>query len=229
MSKAKAEQSAPTKSKSLILETPPDAPGRSRDYLMAKVAADGIVGNARTVAAFGEPTFGELSLTECAMVLKDTARELNSGDLAAAVTMLAAQAVALNAMFGELARAGQLNLFKAPDYAERMLRLAFKAQGQSRTTLETLAAIKNPPVLFARQANINNGGQQQVNNGTSPHPSPERAQAGAGAGKTENEPSKLLEQHDGKWLDTGAPGEASRADTAMEAVGTVDRAAKRRR
>ena len=43
------------------------------------------------------------------------------------------------------------------------MRLALKAQGQCRATLETLATIKNPPVVFARQANIAQG-PQQVNN-----------------------------------------------------------------
>jgi hypothetical protein len=47
------------------------------------------------------------------------------------------------------------------------MRLALKAQSQCRATLETLSAIKNPPVVFARQANITNG-PQQVNNGTLP-------------------------------------------------------------
>jgi hypothetical protein len=160
----KTEPTTPAKSKGWTLETLPDPPGRSRDYVMAQVAADGIVGNARAVVSFSGPTFGELSLTDSALVLKETAQAMNGGDLSAAIAMLAAQAMALNAMFGELARVGQANMFKAPEYADRYLRLAFKAQGQSRATLETLAAIKNPPVMFARQANINNGGQQQVNN-----------------------------------------------------------------
>lgn len=34
-----------------------------------------------------------------------------------------------------------------------------KAQSQCRATLETLAAIKNPPVIYAKQANISNGPQ----------------------------------------------------------------------
>ena len=166
---APAPAHTPAEPKGWTLETSPDAPGRTRDELMAQVAADGIVGNARALVSFGEETFGELSLTDCAKVLKATAQGLNNGDLTAAVTMLAAQAVALNAMFGELARVGKANMFNAPDYADRYLRLAFKAQGQSRATLETLAAIKNPPVVYARQANINNGGQQQVNSGSAPH------------------------------------------------------------
>ena len=49
------------------------------------------------------------------------------------------------------------------DHLDRYMRLALKAQGQCRATLETLATIKNPPVVFARQANIAQG-PQQVNN-----------------------------------------------------------------
>ena len=42
---------------------------------------------------------------------------------------------------------------------ETYLRLALKAQSQCRATLETLAAIKNPPVIFAKQANVTTGPQ----------------------------------------------------------------------
>jgi len=45
-----------------------------------------------------------------------------------------------------------------PEAFERYMTLSLKAQGQALATLETLAAIKCPPVVFARQANINNGG-----------------------------------------------------------------------
>jgi hypothetical protein len=158
----------PSTPKGWTLETPPLAPGETADRFMAQVASDGIVGNARSLVDFGHGTFGELSLTDCAKVLKHTAQGLNDGDLSAAVTMLSAQAVALNAMFGELARRSSLNMSQYIDASERYMRLALKAQGQCRATLETLATIKNPPVVFARQANINNGGQQQVNNGPAP-------------------------------------------------------------
>ena len=47
------------------------------------------------------------------------------------------------------------------------LRLALKAQAQSRATAEALAAIKQGPVVIARQANIAHG-PQQVNNGPAP-------------------------------------------------------------
>jgi mRNA interferase RelE/StbE len=51
------------------------------------------------------------------------------------------------------------------DTTERYLRLALRAQSQSRATWEALIAIKNPPpVGYLRQTNIAHG-PQQVNNG----------------------------------------------------------------
>ena len=220
--------SLPAKPKGWTLETPPDAPGRTHDRLMAQVAADGIVGNARSLVAFGHGTFGELSLTDCAKVLKDTAQGLNDGDLSAAVTMLSSQAVALNAMFGELARRSALNMGEYIDASERYMRLALKAQGQCRATLETLAAIKNPPVVFARQANINNGGQQQVNNGAPQNrPVSDAGAAVPRASESLSGPNELLEDctHGRTQLDTRATAASSRANQDLEPVEAFDRAA----
>jgi hypothetical protein len=80
--------------------------------------------------------------------------------------MLTSHAHTLDAIFHELiarargeARAGHLQA------AETYMRLALKSQSQCRTTVETLAEIKNPPnVAFVKQANIANG-PQQINNG----------------------------------------------------------------
>jgi len=65
----------------------------------------------------------------------------------------------LTAMDCGLANRSALYLGDYLDAAERYMRLALKAQGQCRATLETLAVIKNPP-LFARQANITSSPQQ---------------------------------------------------------------------
>jgi hypothetical protein len=69
----------------------------------------------------------------------------------------------LNAIFTEMARRAALNMGQHLDATEAYLRLALKAQNQSRATLETLSTIKSPPVLIAKQANITTA-QQQVNN-----------------------------------------------------------------
>jgi hypothetical protein len=100
----------------------------------------------------------EVTITHAVQALRTTIKNANRGDLAAAETILVGQAAALNALFAELARRAGLNMGEHLGAAETYMRLALKALGQCRATLETLAAIKNPPVVYARQANINNGG-----------------------------------------------------------------------
>ena len=69
---------------------------------------------------------------------------------------------------------------------ETYMRMALKAQSQCRATLKTLANIKNPPVVFARQANIAQG-PQQVNNGMMPAGEPR-----AGPRENENAPRQTV-------------------------------------
>lgn len=203
-------------------------PGMSKDRLLANVAVDGYLVNARTLAEFGAGTFSELELVDCTHALQASARAVHGGDLSAAESLLMSQAVALNMIFGELARRSAVNMGEHFDAHERYMRLALKAQGQCRATLETLAAIKNPPVLFAKQANINNGGQQQVNNGTA-SASGTPVMPHASEPQTQSRPNELLEDqsHDNR-MDTGATRAAGRADSHLAPVGAVDGAAHSR-
>jgi len=101
------------------------------------------------------------------------------------------------------------NLVDHFDGTERLMRLGLKAQSQSRATLETLATIKNPTTVFARQANVAHG-PQQVNNlvaVASPTLAPH-----ARAGELETAPNKLLEAH-GERLDVGAASATGRSDS----------------
>ena len=92
------------------------------------------------------------------------------------------------------------------------MRIALRAQSQCRAALETLAAIKNPPMVIAKQANVTTG-PQQVNNGVALGPSHTR----------ENEfgQSKLLETSNGERMDPGAASTASGGDQALAAVGGI--------
>jgi len=85
-------------------------------------------------------------------------------------------------------------------------------------TLETLAQIMNPPVVFARQANIAQG-PQQVNNAMMPASEPR-----AGAGESEKLHNELLEEKPHERLDTGTTGAGIGADPATSAVGAINRA-----
>jgi hypothetical protein len=137
--------------------------GKSRDTLLAELALNGVANSATVAVAFSQSNYGELSLTECMQVLTEKVVAVRKGNLRDAETLLVGQAMALDAIFASLARRAQMNMGEYMNAADRYMRLALKAQGQCRATLETLAAIKNPPVVFAKQANIAQG-PQQVNN-----------------------------------------------------------------
>lgn len=104
---------------------------------------------------------------------------------------------------------------------ESFLRLALKAQNQCRATLETLAGIKNPPVVIARQANINHGnGNQQVNNGTPDPSQPVHIQPPSRARKKRIPPNELLEvKHGSEKLDPRTAGKAGKQNPAMATLG----------
>jgi hypothetical protein len=188
-------------------------PGQARDAATARMVVAGLTTNAVIAAEFSKFPYGDVDLTECGNALVDTAEDVNKGDLGDAEALLAAQAVTLNTIFANLAHRACLNLGQYLDTSERYMRLALKAQGQCRATLETLAAIKNPPTVFARQANITSG-PQQVNNRVTL----------ARAGNQETLPNELLEAH-GERLDDGAASTTSTSDTALAPVGTVHRTA----
>lgn len=139
--------------------------------------------------------------------LREQAKVVNAGDLTQVEAMLVGQATALQTLFARLTE----RAFSAeymPNF-ETFLKLALRAQSQSRSTLEALAAIKSPPVLIAKQANLTTG-PQQINNGTMP---------GGRARKTETLQNELLESSDGKRLDAGAAGTTGRVDPHLETVG----------
>jgi len=171
-------------------------------------------------AAFLVRTFSLLSSddTDLSALVKELSVQCETtsrGDMRRAEAMLTAQAHSLDAIFAQLARRSAMNMGEYLDAAERYMKLALRAQSQCRATIETLAVIKNPPTVIARQANIAHG-PQQVNNCEPSH-----------AGGIQSEPSKLLEQTYGERLDTGATGQAVGRDPEMATVGAVHRTPNR--
>lgn len=139
--------------------------GQTREQLTAGLMVNGSLVNAFVSTLYSKGGLGTVDLMAGVKALGESTAAVKSGDLSGAEGLLMAQAVTLNAIFGELSRRAALNMGEYMGATDTYMRLALKAQAQCRATLETLAAIKNPPVVFARQANINHGGQQQVNNG----------------------------------------------------------------
>lgn len=119
-----------------------------------------VVASAEQHTQIGKATGGNWS--DLSVELYRATERIKGGDLGDAERMLFGQAMALQSLFTRLVE-GALAAETTPNY-DLKFRYALRAQAQCRATLETLAAIKNPPVVFARQANVANG-PQQINNG----------------------------------------------------------------
>ena len=172
----------------------------------AKVALSPSVHAGAVVGQYGSMLFGKDNMDVNCLdkVLKESTEAIHHGDMKAVEAMLYGQAVALQTMFTNLARRADCQQGRL-DNIEALLKLAFKAQNQCRMTLETLSNVKNPPVVYARQANITSG-PQQVNNGLT-HATEKNI--------VQNE---LLEDSHVKRLDGRTQGQTGRLDTHMETV-----------
>lgn len=147
--------------------------------------------------------FIDLQYTQA--MLERSIGEVKQGNLADVEAMLYSQAYALNVMFATLMIRANRQEYMPPTQA--LMSLAFKAQNQSRTTLQALVDLKQPrQATFVKQANISQG-HQQVNNL---------------AEKNQKSQNKLLEKeiYD---LDRRPQKKAKGINSSMEAVGEVHR------
>jgi hypothetical protein len=140
--------------------------------------------------------------------LSDQAKAVSSGDLSRVEAMLTNQSDSLQALFVALVERSLRQEYVA--YVEPYMRLALKAQSQCRATLQTLAEIRNPPVIYARQANVTSG-PQQINNGVAPPRARENVMP----------PSQLSGGANALHPDSRASSYAGRDDSQLETVAEV--------
>jgi hypothetical protein len=138
-------------------------------------------------------------------ILGQQTADVIDGSMVRPEAMLLCQAHTLDALFNSLIMKG-LDQTHTPHY-EVFMKLAFKAQSQCRSTLQSLSDIKNPSVVYAKQANITNG-NQQINNGV---PAP-RTQ------ENKNYSNELLEHTHGERLDIREKSTASCINSELAAV-----------
>jgi hypothetical protein len=217
-SKAKTKTGTPATSATSTLTVTDDEGGKSRNRKIAELGLSSVVTNAVTASNFAKGSFGVLDLSESISVMNEKIAKVKAGDMSDVEATLIAQAVTLDTVFNELARRAALNMGEHLTATESYLRLAFKAQAQCRSTLETLAEVKSPrQATFVHQQNI--AGQQQVNNASD---NPTSSRTGApGHGKPSNRTNELLEAQHGERMDTRAAGKAGGANPHLEAVGAV--------
>jgi hypothetical protein len=201
----------------------PEKQPRPISSLVAQ-AVDGVFANATVISNYsGSLVYEEPRATLEAV--RGMVKVAGEGNLSQAEAILLAQALALDSIFGNLACQAARPLSNGLDLerGERLLRLALKAQAQSRASLETLLTAKNPPVVIARQANISAGHQQVNNGGAAGRAGNEPLADGLRAEISGKTPIEVLEDTaHGERMDTGAAHEAVRCDQGMEAVGEVD-------
>jgi hypothetical protein len=118
----------------------------------------------------------------------------------------------MDQLFNSLVRRAGINMNAGNlPAAEMMLKLAFKAQSQARSSAEALNEI-NPhhPATFVNTANV--AENRQINHGE------------PRVGENKIQQSKLLEVIDGQRLDARTQSAASGTDSELETVGAIDRA-----
>jgi len=158
--------------------------GKSEAQLLADNSLAASTTAMAAAAPYAKNIFGGADVNELCASIREKILAVRNGSMDGPEALLVGQATSLNLIYTELTRRAAANLGEYIQSAERYMRLALKAQAQCRATVETLAALKNPPVVYARQANI--AGQQQVNNYGAGSETPP-------AEKTEDAPNELLE------------------------------------
>ncbi len=113
-------------------------------------------------ASFMQYNGGAPTLVDHMAVMGAALDRAESGDPGLASRTLAAQAVSLDAIFTELARRASVCTLNHPEAADRFMRLALKAQSNSRATLEALVKMHQPREQTVRHVHVNEGGQAVI-------------------------------------------------------------------
>lgn len=186
---------------------------KSMERIEAEIAQSTVSLNAQTVRLFAHGTIGAVDLTESVALMQAKTEQVCSGDLSGPEAILTAQAVALDVIFNEMARRAALNMGEHLQATDTYMRLAMRAQGQCRATLQTLGELKHPrQVAFVKQANIANGYQQVNNSNTYMHT------------RTEDFSTDKLSGEDNELLPNArASSTKSNAHQEMETLGAIHR------
>ena len=209
--KQKTQEAEKFPRKTIPCESGPSAEEQGRAY--AKLLSSPDVCAYRVILANHPKDLAkEIDAPTFLAILREQAATVQGGDMSHPEAMLINQAAALQALFVRLAERA-VEQSHMPNL-EGFMRLALRAQSQCRATLETLAAIKNPPIVYARQANVTTG-PQQVNNGVAVPSRPREIEA---------EQTQLSGGNHELLPNARAQGLAGRIDPAMATVGEIHRA-----
>jgi hypothetical protein len=185
----------------------------------AKISLSASFMSAAISDSFTSALLPDAKMADVASALGDKVTTIQNGDMKPIEAMLIGQAQALQTMFVTLGRmaAGKTSL---PQYTAFM-NMAFKAQSQSRATIQALTELKYPKqATFVKQANIAGGNQQVNNSNASDINAPIRAPAPAHAKTIEHKPNELLSEMNNATMDSSGTTTTSDTDKAMATVAT---------
>jgi len=156
-----------SKDLSPLIESRSESAGREGDHeiderSLGDVGVSPVAMAAVLTRAFDRGTFGDLPFEGLFAAIEDHAKRAEQGDLAPQRAMLASQAIVLNSMFGDLAQRAVANADEHPRATELYMRLALKAQAQSRATIESLDRLVNGREQTVRHVHVDNRGGQAV-------------------------------------------------------------------
>jgi hypothetical protein len=137
-------------------------PGKSEEWGLAEVALDPAAHALSIAEPFNRGSFGKRGVTETYEVLTDQLKGAKRGELSHYRSMLAGQAISLDSIFTELSRRAALNMGEYIQATETYMRLALKAQAQSRATIEALERLANGREQTVRHVHVDNRGGQAV-------------------------------------------------------------------
>lgn len=186
--------------------------GKSEIRQFTELQLSPLLSNALTLQVVAASNSDKIDITEAVEVMKEKSEKIIAGDLSELESTLAVHVVTLNTIFNTLTLRSAHSMGNSLKFTETYMRLALKAQAQCARTVEILAEMKNPPIVFAKQANIAQG-HQQINNGN---------QYPTHAGKTKILSNELLSEDNHAPLDTRGTIEASGIDKELAAVETID-------
>lgn len=202
---------------------------RGRNYAALitspELAAHRIINMAEQESGAGE----HIDVPSLIETLRAQAYAVNGNDLTQAEAMLMNQATSLQSLFVRLTE--QALSSKHPPEFDSYMRMALRAQNQCRTTIDTLSAIKHPPIVYAGQTNIAHG-NQQVNNEIYERGRGTERSNGVETGLHQNQQSPtnneskrnelLTEVEHGAKVDIRSTSSAIRINAAVEALGEVN-------
>lgn len=140
------------------------APTDEEKKQAARSATDPTFAAVSVICSSKRNKLDSIDVEEVFTQLKSQVASIKAGDLSLFDAMLTSQAVALQALFADFAEQATAGN-KSPEHREACFKLAMRAQNQSRSTIQTLLDGRNPAVFIKNQANVSNGGPQQINNG----------------------------------------------------------------